>query len=154
MFPAEPDTPLRWGDRIVSVDGRSPIVLESRVAASDAAIRYDIERAGSRVTVDVTPRPFTWRTMSTHFGIFFVISVVMLAVGVAVFVTVRVTDGVGVVVKVPRAVSVKLPVSVAVEVFVGVAVRVTVSVTDGVGVVVKVPRAVSVKLPVSVTVEV
>src|SRR5437773_11274582 len=64
VFPAEPDTPLRWGDRIVSVDGRSPIVLESRVAASHAAIRYDIERAGSRVTVDVTPRPVTWGTMS------------------------------------------------------------------------------------------
>ena len=65
VFPAEPDTPLRWGDRIVSVDGRSPIVLEARVAASGAPIRYDIERAGSRLTLDVAPRPFTWRTMST-----------------------------------------------------------------------------------------
>jgi class 3 adenylate cyclase len=86
VFPAEPDTPLRWGDRIVSVDGRSPIVLESRVAASAAPIRYDIERAGSRVTLDVAPRPFTWQILAGHFGIFFVISVVMLAVGVAVFV--------------------------------------------------------------------
>src|SRR4029450_5936430 len=63
VFPAEPDTPLRWGDRIVSVDGRSPIALEARVAASDAPIRYDIERAGRRLTLDVAPRPVTWGRM-------------------------------------------------------------------------------------------
>jgi hypothetical protein len=86
VFPAEPRVPLEWGDRIVSVNGGSPITLESRAATSSLPVRYGIERDGSLVTLDVAPRPFTWRILAGHFGFFFVISGVMLAVGVGVFV--------------------------------------------------------------------
>jgi len=85
IFPSESDVALQWGDRIVGVDGRSPITLESRVTSSDTPIRYEIDRAGRRLMLDVAPRPFTWRILTSHFGVFFVISAVMLAVGIAVF---------------------------------------------------------------------
>jgi len=84
VFPAETG-PLEWGDRILSVDGHSPVTLEARVAASSAPIRYEIERAGHRATVDAVPQLFTWSVLTRHFGLFFVVSAVMLAVGVAVF---------------------------------------------------------------------
>ena len=84
VFPAETGA-LEWGDRILSVDGHSPVTLEARVAASSAPIRYEIERAGHRATVDAVPQPFTWSVLTRHFGLFFVVSAVMLAVGVAVF---------------------------------------------------------------------
>ncbi|HYB44504.1 MAG TPA: hypothetical protein VEL75_22200, partial [Candidatus Methylomirabilis sp.] len=76
---------IEWGDRIVSVDARSPVTLESRVAAAGPPIRYEIERAGRRVTVDLPPRPFTWSLLLAHFGVFYAVSAVMLAVGLAVF---------------------------------------------------------------------
>ena len=85
VFPAEPGVPLEWGDRIVSVDGRSPVTLEVRVAAAQTPVRYEIERAGRRATFEIAPRPFTWPLLLSHFGIFLAISVTMLAVGVAVF---------------------------------------------------------------------
>src|SRR5215467_7914193 len=85
VFPAEPGVPLEWGDRIVSVDGGSPVTLEARVAAAQTPVRYEIERAGRRATFEIAPRPFTWSLLLSHFGIFLAISVTMLAVGVAVF---------------------------------------------------------------------
>src|SRR5215831_12058704 len=85
VFPVEPGVPLGWGDRIVGVDGRSPTTLEARMAVGETPVRYEIERSGRRVTYEVAPRPFTWPLLLSHFGIFFAISVTMLAVGVAVF---------------------------------------------------------------------
>src|SRR5262245_4264315 len=84
VFPAEPGA-LEWGDRILSVDGRSPLTLETRVVASTAPIRYEIERAGRRATVDVAPVPFTWSVLMSHFGLFAAVSAVMLVVGAVVF---------------------------------------------------------------------
>ena len=84
VFPAEPSK-LEWGDRILSVDGRSPLTLETRVAGSAAPIRYEIERAGRRATVDVAPVPFTWSVLMSHFGLFAAVSTVMLVVGTVVF---------------------------------------------------------------------
>src|SRR5215467_5232612 len=85
VFPVEAGVPLEWGDRIVGVDGRSPTTLEARMAADEKPVRYEIERSGRRATYEVAPRPFTWPLLLSHFGIFFAISVTMLAVGVAVF---------------------------------------------------------------------
>ena len=39
---------LEYGDRIVAVDGRSPISLMARVEAAQSPIRYEVERAGRR----------------------------------------------------------------------------------------------------------
>jgi class 3 adenylate cyclase len=77
---------IEWGDRIVSVDGHSPVTLEKRLASSAAPIRYEIERAGRRIAVEAAPEPFTWALLVAHFGVFFVVSAIMLAVGIAVFV--------------------------------------------------------------------
>src|SRR5499433_886720 len=85
VFPVEAGVPLEWGDRIVGVDGRSPTTLEARMAADEKPVRYEIERSRRRATYEVAPRPFTWPLLLSHFGIFFAISVTMLAVGVAVF---------------------------------------------------------------------
>jgi hypothetical protein len=86
IFPAEPGLPAQWGDRIVEVDGRSPIILHSRLDASAAPVRYEVERAGARATFEIAPQPFTWRVLLNHFGTFFAVSGVMLAVGIGVFV--------------------------------------------------------------------
>jgi len=86
VFPSSPAavTP-EWGDRIVSVDGRSPVTLEKRVRSDGPPIRYEIERAGRRAALDLAPQPFTWRLLLGHFGGFFAVSAIMLAVGIAVF---------------------------------------------------------------------
>jgi class 3 adenylate cyclase len=85
VFPSSPapDGP-EWGDRIMSVDGRSPVTLASHVASA-GAIHYELERSGRRVALDLAPRPFTWGLLLDHFGVFFAVSAVMLAVGLAVF---------------------------------------------------------------------
>src|SRR5207247_2482900 len=59
---------VEWGDRIVSVEGRSPVTLEARAASGGSAIRYEIERAGHRVALDLAPQPFTWRLLFVPFG--------------------------------------------------------------------------------------
>src|SRR5712691_11189255 len=86
VFPSSSEVlSVEWGDRIVSVDGRSPVTLEKRLASSAAPIRYEIERAGHRIAVEAAPKPFTWALLVAHFGVFFVVSAIMLAVGIAVF---------------------------------------------------------------------
>ena len=47
VFPSSPAAVAPgWGDRIVSVVGRSPVTLEKRLALGGPRIRYEIERAG------------------------------------------------------------------------------------------------------------
>src|SRR5713101_9619542 len=86
VFPSSPaPVAVEWGDRIVRVEGRSPVTLEARAASGGPPIRYEIERAGHRVAVDLAPQPFTWRLLFGHFGVFFAVSAIMLAVRIAVF---------------------------------------------------------------------
>ena len=53
---------LRWGDRVVGVDGQSPRALMARVRAAVGPVRYEVERGGRRFAVDLAPQPFTWAT--------------------------------------------------------------------------------------------
>src|SRR5262244_1258010 len=88
VVPVEPKARaagLRWGDRIVAVDGLSPLTLMARVRSAPGPVHYDVERAGRRLTVDLAPQPFAWATLLGHFGGYFVISALMLAVGAAVY---------------------------------------------------------------------
>ncbi len=88
VFPVEPAARaagLGYGDRIVSVDGRSPLRLIEEVRASAGPIRYGVERDGRRFTVDLAPYTFTWSHLGGHLGGYFLVSAVMLSVGVLVF---------------------------------------------------------------------
>ena len=77
--PAARAAGLRWGDRVVGVDGRA------RVRSATGPIPYEIERAGRRFTVELPPQPFAGATFLGHFAGYFAISLLMLAVGVAVY---------------------------------------------------------------------
>jgi len=76
---------LRWGDRVVGVDGQSPLALMARVRAAAGPVHYEVERDGRRLAVDLAPQPLAWATLFGHFGGFFLVSALMLAVGVAVY---------------------------------------------------------------------
>jgi hypothetical protein len=69
---------LAWDDRIVGVDGGSALTLAARARGDQRPIRYDIERAGRRLTVELAPRPFSWPLLFGHFGVFFAVSVYRL----------------------------------------------------------------------------
>jgi len=75
---------LAYGDRIVSVDGGSPLALPERVRDASGPIRYEVERDGRRFAVSLPPAPFTWSVFASHFAGYFVVSAVMLLVGVLV----------------------------------------------------------------------
>src|SRR5215470_11708299 len=88
VVPVEPEARaagLRWGDRIVAVDGQSPLTLMARVRSATGPVHYGVARADRRLTVDLASQPFTWATLLGHFGGYFVISALMLAVGAAVY---------------------------------------------------------------------
>ncbi len=88
VAPAEPaarTAGLRWGDRLVAVDGGSPVRLMARVRAATGPLHYEIERDGRRFAIDLARVPLTWATLLGRFGGYFLISIVMLAVGVAVY---------------------------------------------------------------------
>ncbi|HEV8616095.1 MAG TPA: adenylate/guanylate cyclase domain-containing protein [Methylomirabilota bacterium] len=88
VFVVDPDARaagLDDGDRIVAVDGASPLKLERRSRASPAPIRYEVERAGRRFDVTLAPRTFTAAILARHFGGYFVVSALMLLVGVLVY---------------------------------------------------------------------
>ena len=83
--PAARAAGLTWGDRIVAVDGGgSPITLDARIAASQAPVRYELERGGRRFTATLAPAPLTWTHVGRHLLGYFVVSALMLAVGIAV----------------------------------------------------------------------
>ncbi|MBI3105150.1 MAG: hypothetical protein HYY95_06185, partial [Candidatus Rokubacteria bacterium] len=88
VFPVEPAARaagLAFGDRLVAVDGRSPVTLMARVRDPSRPIRYDVERAGRRLTVEIGPRPLAWERVVDRFAVYFLVSAVMLATGVFVF---------------------------------------------------------------------
>jgi class 3 adenylate cyclase len=89
LFPAERDARvagLRMGDRLVAVDGASPLTLAARVRAAAGPIRYDVERAGRRLSVELAPRPLAWSGLVDHFGVYVLVSAIMLGVGALVYV--------------------------------------------------------------------
>ena len=79
--PAARAAGLRPGDRLVAVDGDSPLTLAARVRAAAGPIRYEVERAGRRLSVELAPRPLTWSRLVDHFGVYFLVSAIMLIVG-------------------------------------------------------------------------
>ena len=76
---------LEYGDRIVAVDGRSPFSLMARVEAARGPIRYEVERAGRRFSLELAPATFTRGLFVGHFAAYFAVSAVMLAAGLFVF---------------------------------------------------------------------
>src|SRR5687768_12406119 len=62
---------LAVGDRIVAVDGASPLTLLARVRDGDTPVRYEVDRDGRRFTVSLAPRPFTWELVAGHFSVYF-----------------------------------------------------------------------------------
>jgi class 3 adenylate cyclase len=76
---------LRAGDRLVAVEGDSPLTLAARVRAASGPIRYEMERAGRRFSVELASRPLTWSRLVDHFAVYFLVSAVMLIVGAAVY---------------------------------------------------------------------
>lgn len=83
--PAAREAGLWWGDRVVAVDGQSPLALMARARAGTGPVRYEVEREGRRFAVDLPPQPFAWATFLGHFAGYFLVSALMLAVGVAVY---------------------------------------------------------------------
>jgi class 3 adenylate cyclase len=77
---------LAHGDHIVSVDGAAPLTLMAEVRGGRTPIRYEVERAGRRFQVELAPTRFTWAHLVGHFGGFFLVSAIMLAAGVGVYV--------------------------------------------------------------------
>lgn len=89
LFPADQDARaagLRAGDRLVAVDGASPLTLVARTRAAAGPVRYEVERAGRRLTVELAPRPLGWGGVVGHFGLYVLVSAVMLGVGALVYV--------------------------------------------------------------------
>jgi len=96
-FLATPDYRVAWlepdaraagldvGDRIVAVDGGSPLTLLARARRSPAPVRYQVERAGTRREVWLAPRPFGWSYVLERFGVYFLVSSLMLLFGVFVY---------------------------------------------------------------------
>jgi hypothetical protein len=77
---------LRAGDRLIAVDGASPLTLAERVRAATGPIRYEVERAGRQLSVELAPRTLTWSRLLDHFAVYFLVSAVMLIVGAGVYV--------------------------------------------------------------------
>ncbi len=66
--PAARAAGLRAGDRLVAVEGDSPLTLAARVRAAAGPIRYEVERAGRRFSVELAPRPLTWSRLVDRFA--------------------------------------------------------------------------------------
>lgn len=60
---------LSYGDKILAVDGQSPLDLMARVRTPGSPVHYEVQHDGRRVTVDLSPLPFGWRDLIDHFGL-------------------------------------------------------------------------------------
>ena len=88
IFPVDPAAHaagLAVGDRIVAVDGASPLTLLSRVRTASGPIRYDVERAGRRFALSLAPAVFSWDLLAGRFAVYFIVAALMLAAGVMVY---------------------------------------------------------------------
>src|SRR6185295_10228026 len=65
--PAARAAGLRAGDRLIAVEGDSPLTLSARVGAAVGPIRYEVERAGRRLAVELPPLPLSWSRPVDHF---------------------------------------------------------------------------------------
>ena len=54
--------------------------------AAAGPVRYEVERAGSRLTVELAPRPLDWGGVIGRFGVYVLVSAIMLGVGALVYV--------------------------------------------------------------------
>jgi len=59
--------------------------LMAQVDAARGPIRYEVERAGRRLAVELAPGLFTWAVLADHFAAYFAVSAVMLATGLFVY---------------------------------------------------------------------
>jgi class 3 adenylate cyclase len=88
IFPVHPSSHaagLAVGDRIVAVDGASPLTLLARLRDSPAPVRYEVARDGRRFAVSLAPVAFTWELLAGRFSVYFAVSALMLAAGVFVY---------------------------------------------------------------------
>ena len=69
---------LHYGDKILAVDGHSPLDLMERVKTAGRPVRYEVQHDGRRVAMDLSPLPFGWRDLIDHFGLYFVVSIVTI----------------------------------------------------------------------------
>jgi class 3 adenylate cyclase len=83
--PAARAAGLRDNDRIVGVDGGSPLAFRAHLLLSGSPVRYEVERAGLRFTAEVAPEPVTWPLLVDTFGAYFLVSAFMLAAGLLVY---------------------------------------------------------------------
>ena len=83
--PAARAAGLRDNDRIVGVDGGSPLAFRAHLLLSGPPVRYEMERAGLRFTAEVAPEPVTWPLLVDTFGAYFLVSAFMLAAGLLVY---------------------------------------------------------------------
>ena len=67
------------------MDGRSRISLMARVEAARGPIRYEVERAGRRFSLELAPATFTRGLFVAQFAAYFAVSALMLAAGLFVF---------------------------------------------------------------------
>jgi class 3 adenylate cyclase len=88
VFPVDPAARragLAVGDRIVAVDGASPMTLLPRLRGSPEPVRYEMARDGRRFTVSLPPASWSWDLLAGRFAVYFVVSALMLGAGVAVY---------------------------------------------------------------------
>ena len=83
--PAARAAGLRDNDRIVGVDGGSPLILRAPRLVLGAPVRYAVERAGRPFTAAVAPELITWPLLVETFGAYFLVSALMLAAGILVY---------------------------------------------------------------------
>jgi hypothetical protein len=87
VFPVTPAARARMadGDRIVAVDGQSPLTLMTRVSTARGAVGYEIEGPGGHALVELAPAVFSGALFLRSFALYFAVSSIMLAAGLFVY---------------------------------------------------------------------
>ncbi len=76
---------LEYADRIVAVEGRSPTTLVATLATARGSVEYAVSRGDRQFRVALEPLPVSWSLLLQHFAAYFLVSAIMLATGVVVF---------------------------------------------------------------------